>query len=1095
MDKIRLLLTPMILLFSCISLFAQTRTITGKVKDNNGSPVSNAWVEVKGSTLGITSKVDGSFSLSAPLTTSAIVVSSPGMITQELPVNSSTTSLTVTLNRLARIELGAPQIATINNGEMVLDDVPIVVEEMVAIPYGSIEKRSITGSIGQVKSKQFIRRPLTNTLTAIEGQFAGVVTTNQSGQPGAAPNIRIRGFGTFNNSAEPLLIVDGVPYIGNTSNINPADVESMTVLKDAASSAIYGSRGGNGVILITTKKGRRGSGITLRVSQGVVSRGLKEYDRLDARQYYPIMWEAYRNSLLYPAFGVGISVDSANRVASGLTSRTHIYNLLEYNPFNVANNAIVGTNGELNPSAQLLYGNDLDWTSELFRNAPRSDYYINFNGGSEKTDYLFSMGYVKENGYMLNTDFKRYSARLNLNTQALSWLKIGINLSSNYSEVNLAQDTGSTQQVNPFNFTRNIGPIYPVYAHDMTTGAFLKDSVTGQPFYDLGNFGGSFGIPNRTLGAFAGRHALAETTLDQELAQRTSLSARNYLEIPFLNNFIFRNNLSIDYQAQDNTSYNNPVVGDGAPLGSSLKETISNFAFVASQLLYYSTNIEAHSIDGVAGHESFSQRINSVSGFKQGQTVGGNVDLPNFTTINSTTSFTDRYKIESYFARLNYGFDEKYLVSATYRTDGNSVFSSDTRWGSFWSIGGGWNLSNESFLGNINWLDLLKLRTSYGRAGVVDGTGSASSAGFYAYQGLYNFANNANEPGIVQSQTQTLMNPNLKWENNTQFNIGIDFHLFRSRVSGSIDYFNRTSSDLLFAIPQPLSSGVLSVVANSATMKNNGIEATLSGDIIRSKSLLWNATVNLSTLTNTITEMPEDVSEFVTGTKRYAEDQSIFDFWLPSYYGVDSADGAALYKAANTQTVANRRIKVNKSGGSDTLTILASNALFEYQGTAIPDLYGSLTQSVSYKGFTLNALLTFQLGGKTFDANYQGLMSSGTYGAALSTDILNRWKQPGDVTEVPRLDAARTTDYNAASSRWLIDASYLNIRAVSIAYSLPDSFISKWSITNAEIFVSAENLAFFSKRKGLNNHQDFSGVTSNAYPPSRIISIGFILNR
>jgi hypothetical protein len=382
----------------------------------------------------------------------------------------------------------------------------------------------------------------------------------------------------------------------------------------------------------------------------------------------------------------------------------------------------------------------------------------------------------------------------------------------------------------------------------------------------------------------------------------------------------------------------------------------------------------------------------------------------------------------------------------------------------------------------------LKLRGSYGVVGVADGIG------FYAYQGLYGFNNNANEPGIVQSQTQTLLNRELTWEENRQADIGVDFGFFKNRLSGSVEYYNRVSADLLFAVPQPLSSGVLTVTQNTATMYNKGIEAQISADVIRMKNFTWNTNVNLSTVVNRITKMPQTVPEFITGTKKYAVGHSIFDYWLRTYYGVDPADGAALYLPASTSTTTGRRLINNKNGGIDTVTIIASNGLFEYQGSSIPDLYGSFSQSFSFKQLTLSALFTFQIGGKSYDANYQGLMSSGTYGGALHTDILKRWQKPGDETYVPRLDAGRTTDFNATSSRWLVDASYLNIRTVSLAYDLPKSLVTRLNITNSQFFISAENLSFFSKRQGLNNQQAFSGVTSNAYPPAKIITAGITLN-
>ncbi len=1063
-------------LFTCLQLFAQSKSIKGVVKDEKDQSVPNATILVKGTTIGTSTKDDGSFSFVIPGTARVLVISAVGMVQMEINIGNRTEF--------------AIQLKSVDRS----------LEEVVVVAYGTMKKEALTGSVGTIKADQIQRRPIANITGAIEGAVPGVVTTTANGQPGSGLSIRVRGFGSINASSEPLLVVDGMPYVGGTSNINPDDVESITVLKDASASALYGSRAGNGVLIITTKKGQKGrNSISVRAMQGVATRGLAEYENIDAFQYYPIMWEAYRNSLVYPVSGTAIPIDTANRLATGLYARngaglqvyqtrtfSDISQILGYNPFNVARTTIVGVDGKLNPNAQLIYGDDLDWTKELMTNRMRKDYSINFNGGADKSDYFFSLGYVDEGGYTLNTDFERYSARLNVNVQPREWLKTGLNISGNYTLSNTARDAGSTNFVNPFFFSRNVGPIYPVYAHDMTTGAYLLDG-TGQRFWDLGNMGGSLGVPSRPSGGFAGRHALGETTLNEQIFRRTVVSARNYVDITFLKNFKFTNNLAVDFQNQADNSYENTVVGDGAPGGRSRRAAASSTGFLASQLLTYGRTLGSHRFDALVGHESFNNLETDVNGFKQGQSLSGNTELGNFTTINSVGSSQDKYRIESYLSRLSYDYDGRYFASASIRTDGNSRFAEKSRWGTFWSVGAGWRLDREKFMGKIGWIDMLKLRGSYGVVGVADGIG------FYAYQGLYVFANNANEPGIVQSQT-AFLNEDLTWEVNTQSDVGIDFALFKNRISGSIEYFNRVSSDLLFAVPQPLSSGALTINQNTATMYNRGIEVQLSADVVRTKNVIWNNTFNVSTLTNKITKMPDAVPEFVTGTKKYSKGSSVFDYWLRSYYGVDPSDGSALYWSANNSTTANRRVITNKSGGTDTVTTNSNNALIEYHSSTIPDLYGSFSTSITFKQVTVSALFTFQVGGKTYDGLYQSLMSQGNYGGALHKDILNRWQKPGDVTDVPRVDAGRATDFNAQSSRWLVDASYLNIRSLSVVYTLPPAVLSKFKLSNTQFFVSAENLAFVSKRKGMNNQQAFSGVTSNAYPPAKIISAGLTLN-
>ncbi len=1059
----------LVTLLLCIAIAqanAQNKTVAGKVTDSkDGTPLQGVSVSVKGAT-GTVSAGDGSFKLVVPANSKTISFSSVGFQKSDLSIPTN------------------GQI----NFSMKTEDAAL--DEVVVVAYGTAKKETNTGSQGKITAADYAKRPITNVTAAIEGAIPGVINSTANGQPGSGINVRIRGFGSINASSSPLFVLDGVPYVGNTSNINPDDVESTTVLKDASATALFGSRAANGVIMITTKKGKKGrNNISLRLLQGISSRGLPEYERLDAYQYYPVMWEAYRNSLVYPATGIGISLDSANRVASGSTTRTSIQGLLSYNPFNVANNAIVGTNGQLNPNAQLLYGDDLDWTNELMRNGSRKDYSVNFSGGSEKSDYFFSMGYLDEKGYTLRSDLNRYSARLNVNVSPLSWLKAGLNISGNHSISNQASDDGSTTFVNPFFFSRGIGPIYPVYAHNMTTGAFLISPVTGTKFWDLGNMGGSQGVPNRPSGANAGRHTLAETSLNELNFRRTSVSARSYVDMTFLRDFKFTNNISADLQSQYDGSFENTLVGDGAPAGRSSREFGSTQTVILSQILNYNKKIGDHRIDALVGHESYNQLDQGQRGFRQTQTVSGNTELNNFTVINAATSYLDRYRIESYFSRVNYDYKGKYFASASIRRDGNSRFADESRWGTFWSVGGGWNIDKENFMSNISWINNLKLRSSYGIVGNADGIG------LYAYQGLYGFNNNGNDPGISQSQT-AFLNRKLTWETNKQFDIGIDFSLLKNRLSGSIEYYNRISADLLFAVPQPLSSGLLTTLQNTATMFNKGIEVQLEGDVVKTKNFTWNMGVNLTTISNVITKMPESTQEIISGTKKFSVGASQYDYWLRTYYGVDPTDGAALYLAQNTAASATRRLITNKNGNVDTVTTLASNGKFEYQGSAIPDFYGSFTQSIRYKQFTLSALFTFQIGGLTYDANYASLMSSGTYGAAVHTDMLNRWQKSGDISNIPRLDNGRTTDFNAASSRWLVDASYFNIRTINLSYSLPKSLLTKMKLGAGQFFVSIENVGFFNKNKrvGLNNQQAFSGVTSNAYPPARIFTAGITLN-
>jgi TonB-linked SusC/RagA family outer membrane protein len=1049
----------------CASLagYAQNRSVSGTITDNIGKPIVGASITVKGTKLGTTTNNDGVFQFSVTAAAKTLLINYIGFEAQEIAI--------------------APNI-----GKIALKPKDASLDEVVVVAYGTQKKEALAGSVGTIKAQDIEKRPLSNVFRAIEGNVPGVVTTSGSGQPGNGLAIRVRGFGSINATQEPLYVVDGVPYVGGTSNINPDDVESITVLKDASATSLYGSRAGNGVVLITTKKGKKGSNnISIRLTQGFSQRGLEEYERVDAFQYYPLMWEAYRNALVYPATGA-ISIDSASRVASGLTNRTSVAGLLGYNPFNVARNAIVGTNGRLNPQAQLLYPDDLDWTRDLMRVGKRNDLNLNFSGGAEKSDYFVSLGYLKEDGYTIQTDFERFSARINGNVKPLQWLKTGLNFSANYSKFNTADD--GTGIVNPFNFSRNIAPIYPVYAHNMTTGAYVLDA-NGNKIWDLGNFqatplGIANGIPNRA-GTTSGRHASAELVLNDYLSTRWVISGRSSTEINIFKNLKFTNNVAVDFQYDYAGVYENTLVGDGAPAGRSDKDIDATTGLTLNQLLNYNKNFKGQNIDILVGHETFNQHINNLTSFKQGQSLSGNIELGNFTTINSTSSSVDRYRIESFFSRFSYDYDGKYILTASLRRDGNSRFAPESRWGTFWSLGGGWNMHKENFMRGVSWVDNLKLRGSYGVVGVADGIG------FYAWQGLYSFANNANEPGIVQNQT-AVENRNLTWEVNTQADIGIEFSILKGRLKGSLEYFNRQSKDVLFNVPTPLSSGVLSTQKNTITMFNKGWELGIIGEVVRNKDITFSIGVNLTKLSNQITSMPNGVSDFITGTKKYSVGASLFDYWLRTYYGVDPNDGAALYLADNKTASTGIRYIKNGNGGTDTVTTLVANGKFQYFRGTIPDIYGSLTPTLRFKQITLSALLTFQMGGRTYDANYQNLMSSGTYGTALHNDILRRWQKPGDVTDVPRMDNANRTDFDANSSRWLIDASYFNVRSINISYNFSSKLLSKANAKSAQFYMTIENAFFGSKRVGMNNQNAFSGVTSGAYPPARVFTVGVSMN-
>lgn len=1039
-------------------LLAQTRTVTGKVVNKlDSKPVENASVMVKGGTSGTSTNSQGNFSLVVPADARALVVSSVGFAPLEINItgkNSVTVEMAVQGQNL---------------------------DEVVVVAYGSVKKSDFTGSAAQVSGEEFAKRPITNVTNALVGAAPGIQTTISGGAPGSSPGILIRGISSISASTAPLIVVDGVVYNGGLANIDPNDVATLTVLKDAMTTALYGSRGANGVIQITTKRGTKNRNeLQFKVSQGLTNRAFQEYERVNAFEYYPLIWEAYRNSL---AYSNGQPMATANQNATN-----GIKNLVGYNPFRgIADNAIVGTDGMLNPNAnELLWADDLDWVDQATRQGTRQEYSVSYNGGNDKSDFYGSFGYTSEKGWANKSDIKRFNGRVSVNTQPVSWFKTGVNLAGSYVTMNQAPTGGI---VNPFYFARYIAPIYPVYAHNPTTGEYLLDA-SGNRLFDYGSLT-QLGLPSRPYNT--GRHTIAENLWNLDYLKRNIISARTYGELIFTDYLRFTTNISADIQDAFDMGYENTQVGDGAPAGRASRGYNKSISYTFNQLLNFSKRFGDHNVTALVGHENYDQTTNAVSGSKQGQIVDGITELPNFATINSTSSSENYHRIESYLSRFGYDFGGKYFVTASARRDGNSKFSRAVRWDNFYGVGLGWRLDKEAFLENVGWIDMLKFRTSYGKVGNDAGLGN------YPYQALYTVGrNNAAEPGLSQA---SLGNDSLTWESQKSFDLGFDFAFFKNRLNGSIEYFDKKTDGLIFDVPLPYSlggttGGPLEIPQNIGNLYNRGIEIQVSGDIVRGRNFNWNMTVNATTYKNKITKMPAQPKEIITGNFKLAEGQSRYDFWLRDYRGVDPADGSVLY-AYNTfnATSTNFRYLDNGKGGVDTFTVDHNNAKYIYTGTSsLPDVYGSIINTFTFKNFDLSVNLIYQIGGKIYDGVYASLMTSGNYGSTFHKDILNRWQKPGDVTDVPRLDVAKTSVFGAGSTRWLVDASYIGINNMSVGFNLPKTILNRIHSTRARVFVSAENVAFFSARKGMNVGSSFSGSTGDGYSAARVVTAGVNFN-
>lgn len=944
------------------------------------------------------------------------------------------------------------------------------IDEVVVVAYGKQKKETTVGSNVQIKAEDFKKRAITNISSVIDGSAPGIQVTAGSGQPGSIANIRIRGFSSYSASNSPLYVVDGVIYNGSVAAINALDIESVNVLKDAASTSLYGSSAANGVVLITTKKGKKGKDVVnLSIQTGISQRGIAEYDRVGIQDYYVLNWEAIRNGRL--TSGSSSTVALANTYAN-----TNLIPVLGQNVYNVADNALV-VDGVFNNSAVLKY-NDFDWAGDLFKTGLRQSYDLNYSGGTEKTSYYASLGYLNDEGYLVKSGYERFTARLNADTQIKDWLKVGVNLSGTNTLTGNGYDgaNNNTAIINPYRFSRVMGPIYSPYLHN-ADGSNVYDA-DGNKVYDFNQLGTTV----RGGSAYTGRNAIYELLLNSDKNKANNITSRAFAEFRLYDGLKFTVNGGYDLRNSYNREYQNNVLGDAAPAGAASRTNTNSYSVTFNQLLNYTKKFNRHNFDILLGHENNKYTFEYFYGYKQGQVGANNDDLINFITPTSLYSYTDTYNKEAYFGRFNYDYDEKYLVSGSIRKDASSRFAPERRWHTFWSAGLGWRVNKENFMNNLDFVNEFKLRSSYGEVGNDQGIG------YYAYKDLFTFNNNATEPGLVLSD---LSDRNITWESNNQFDLGLDYAFFNRRVRGSVEWYRRNTDGLLFEVPVPYSAGLpdSNIFKNVGALNNQGLEASLTLGIVNSEDWKWDFTVNASTLKNKMTKLPEGQTEIISGTKKLMVGTSIYDYWLRQWYGVDSSNGDGLFlldPIYYNSTIAGQ----DKQIDGVWVTNRASRAKYDYSGTAIPDVYGSVRNEISFKNITLSTLITYQFGGKIYDSNYALLMNGYPQGLALHTDALSRWQNPGDITNVPRLDSSLSAQYNVDSSRWLVDASFVSLRNVSINYKFNPNTTRELGLAALDVFVSGENLYLKTKRKGLEPQENFNGTTTNRYTPARIFSFG-----
>lgn len=1012
--------------------YAQNMTVKGKVTAN-GLEMPGVTVSVKGTAGGTITSLDGDFTIKADAG-SVLVFSFIGYETVEVPVKGN-----------------GPINVELREKTTDLDEV------VIAVPYGTAKKSTFTGSAGVVDKKIIANSQVANVSQALQGSVAGLQSFSASGQPGEDATILIRGVGSVNASTTPLYVVDGVPYDGALSSISNQDIASITVLKDAAAASLYGSRAANGVVMITTKQGSKKSAPSIEISAkyGFSDRAVKDYEQVSTEQYFMLEWEAIRNMRM----NLKKNPDTAEAAAAYATQNL-ILNYIGINPYGTAYPQPIGTDGKLVEGARLLWNDS--WEDALSQDAHYTDLSARVSGGSENSQYYFSLGYMDNQGAYIGSGFKRYTLRANITSDLTKWLQVGVNVGLTHSIQDFPKSDDSSLG-NVVLAARSIPSFYPVYERDPETGAYVLDE-NGQRVYDYGKY---------RHGSYAGYNQAQSMLYDKNEIKRDAASVRGYLQVTPIEGLTYKMSLNIDYNSRFTHDYANPTYGKEPVTGSVSKSNTRTTGMTFNNVVNWEHTFgEVHNVRLMAGQEYYEYNTSNFGGSRSNVITDGYFEPDVASTLTRFSGNSDQYKLLSYFGQAEYNYAQKYFASVSMRADGSSRFHPDNRWGAFWSFGGSWKIGREAFVEEAagSWLSDLTLRASYGAQG-------NDNVGYYAYQALYSIGSFLGETTLTTSRLDT---PELSWETNLNANIGLDFSLWSNRLFGTVEWFQRTSKDLLFARDLVPSSGFSSIDDNIGKVRNYGWEFTLGGTPILTRDWTWRLSVNATTYKNEIVSIPTDV--MWSGTKKWVKGGSLYDFWMYEWAGVNPETGDAQWYMTDTET--GERVKTTNYGS------LTSQDKVKV-GNALPKVSGGFQSDLTWRDLSLSMAFAYSIGNKIYNRDKASLMGvSGANGSTMSKDLLNRWTPENTQTDVPRLEYDQTSYFTSASTRWLVDGSYLRLKTVTLNYNLPKKWIQPAMLKDVSIYVQGENLLTFSKQQGLDPEQALGGVTYWRYPAMKTLSFG-----
>lgn len=1018
--------------------FAQEKTVTGVVTSaEEGLPLPGVSVLVKGTARGAQTDFDGKYSINVRVG-ETLAFSFVSMKSTEVVVGASNT-INVTMQ----------------------EDVAAL-DEVVIVAYGEQSQRSIVGAMATVSTAVMEKQQLASVATAIQGSVPGVNVISAGGQPGDNPTIRIRGVGSMNASSDPLIVVDGAPFYGNLNSFSGDQIESMNVLKDASATALYGSRAANGVILINTKKGKRNTApsVSFNTSVGVANQAVDFHDFLSTDRYMELNWEALRNTRQY------INGDSPEAAATFASNRL-ISDVLAYNPYGI--DKPVGTDGRLVSTDKKW---DTNW-ADLIQNEAglRQEHSLSVSGGSDKTTYAFMSNYLDQEGSVKTSNFKRVTTRINLDSQINDWLSLGVNMGYSTQSQNYPDQSGTSYQ-SAIQWIYTVSSVYPLYRRDGGGELILDDF--GKPIYDYGNHPGGQSV-NKSRPALDGENAVGALTNYAVRYNRDNFTANGYGKIDISDNLSYKANFAYERFIYDSFTYAHNEVGYAANVGGRVSQN-RNLATAINFInsLNYKNNFgDNHNLNVDLIQESNQYKYDALSA----QGVGF---LPNVQVLNSSTTpesvggYISKERLYSYLGRVAYNFKNKYFIEGSYRSDASTRFAENVRRGDFFSVGGSWIVSDENFLSNSNTISLLKLRASYGELG------NKSTSSYFPYLQLFNTGwSNGSNAGVLLGG---VVDPMLSWEKTATFNVGLDFGLFNDRIVGSVDYYDRESIDLINSMPLPSSTGSSSITTNIGSIRNYGLEVSLTSRNIVKDKFTWTTNLNFSLDRNEVTKLTQD--GIISGTKRYEVGRSLFDFWMQEWAGVDPEDGYGMWYKDVLDAEGNPT-------GEKTTTKTYADASRNYVGkSSLPNIIGGLTNTLQFGNFDFNVLFNFSLGSYIYDSQYAGIMNGfRTPGRTAHADLEKRWQKPGDITDVPLLLTSNNS-FNSQSDRFLFKNDYVRLKALTLGYSLPKTSLERYGISNMRLYLQGDNLFTFQSHKGIDPEQSLAGTTNFRSYNQRIFSIG-----